>query len=126
LGKQASIILALVVINAGWMVFDGARALIVGDYVTPKSGMHAGQLGPWTYIVKAAGIDPRSTIMKSIFVIYGSLYLLSALAFVLRIPGAWTAVLALAILGLWFLPFGTLINLLVITLLFLPGSRIQL
>jgi len=39
----------LAAVEAGWMLFDGSRALIVGDYVTAKSGPYAGQLGPWTY-----------------------------------------------------------------------------
>jgi hypothetical protein len=40
------IVAALAALNGGWMTFDGARALIVGDYVTPSSGEYAGQLGP--------------------------------------------------------------------------------
>jgi hypothetical protein len=43
--------------------YDGSRALIVGDYVTPKSGAYAGQLGPWAKLVAAVGIEPRSTVM---------------------------------------------------------------
>ena len=33
-------------VEAGWMVFDGTRALVVGDYVTPSSEEHAGEPGP--------------------------------------------------------------------------------
>jgi hypothetical protein len=40
------IIVLLVAFTAGWMLFDGTRALIVGDYVTPKTGKYAGRLGP--------------------------------------------------------------------------------
>lgn len=35
------LITILVLLNAGWMVFDGMRALLVGDYLTPKSGRTA-------------------------------------------------------------------------------------
>ncbi|MCL4704453.1 hypothetical protein KJ068_04780 [bacterium] len=38
------LVATLVILNAGGMTFEGTRALIVGDYVTPKSGAHAGQL----------------------------------------------------------------------------------
>lgn len=33
------------VILGSWLLFDGTRALVVGDYVTPRSGKYAGQLG---------------------------------------------------------------------------------
>ena len=45
------IIAALALVEADWMTFDGARALIVDDYVTPKAGGYVGQLGPWTKLV---------------------------------------------------------------------------
>ena len=75
------IIVILVAFTAGWMLFDGTRALIVGDYVTPQSGEYAGQLGPWSNPVQAIGIEPRSTLMKSIFVLYGLIALAVAVCF---------------------------------------------
>jgi len=117
------LVAAFVVLNAGWMAFDGARALIVGDYVTPKTGQYTGQLGPWSKVVQAVGIEPRSTLMKLIFVIYGLAYLLAMVAFMMKVSWAWTAMITLAALGLWYLPFGTLINVIVIVLLMLPAPR---
>ncbi|MBK6796187.1 MAG: hypothetical protein IPG76_05160 [Acidobacteria bacterium] len=32
------IIIGLSLLQAFWMTFDGTRALIIGDYLTPKSG----------------------------------------------------------------------------------------
>jgi hypothetical protein len=116
------IIVALVVLNAGWMAFDGARALVVGDYVTPRSGRHAGQLGPWSKGVEAVGIPPRSTLMKVIFVAYGLIYLAMTAAYLLGSPWARPGMILVAVLGLWYLPFGTLINLIVIVLLLLPRA----
>jgi hypothetical protein len=94
----------LVIFTAGWMLFDGARALIAGDYVTPTTGQYVGQLGPWSNLVEAIGIEPRSTLMKSIFVVYGL---------------AWArgAMIIVCILGLWFLPIGTVTNLISLILL---------
>ncbi len=103
------------------MVFDGARALKVGDYVTPDTGAHAGQLGPWSEVVQAVGISPRSTGMKIIFVSYGLIYLGMTVAFLRRTPGARQGMVIVALLGLWYLPFGTLINLVVLAWLQLPG-----
>jgi hypothetical protein len=90
----------LVAFTAGWMVFDGTRALIVGDYVTPESGEYAGQLGTWSNVVKAIGIEPRSTLMKSIFVAYGLITLAIAVCFARGLPWAHTAFVIVCILGL--------------------------
>src|SRR5438046_8155591 len=66
-----TIIIVLALLQAGWMIFEGTRAFVVGDYFTATSGADAGQLGPWSKIVRAVGIEPRSFLMKAIFVIYG-------------------------------------------------------
>lgn len=104
------VIAGLAVIVAGWFVFDGLRAFIVGDYVTPTTGEYAGQLGPWSRLVSAIGIDPRSTLMKSIFVLYGGIWLGIIVCFLLRKPWAPTAMLVAAIGSLWYLPFGTVLG----------------
>jgi hypothetical protein len=116
------VIAVLVFINAGWMLFDGTRALIVGDYVTPKSGEYAGQLGPWAKVVQAVGIHPRSTLMKFIFVLYGLSFLIVMIALLLKVSWAWWGMIIIAVLGLWYLHFGTLINILIIILLFVSSS----
>ncbi len=120
---SAWILVALVGLNAGWMVFDGARALVVGDYVTPQTGRFAGQLGPWSRLFEGVGLEPRSTLVKSIFVIYGATYLAAVIALVTGVGWGWRAAVGAAILGLWYLPFGTLINIVVLILLFRPELR---
>ena len=60
-------VLLLVLIEAGWMAFDGSRALLVGDFITPKSGASAGQLGPWRHLVVWVGLNPRGTPMNNLF-----------------------------------------------------------
>ena len=112
------IIILLALLQAGWMAFDGSRALIVGDYVTPSSGEYAGQLGPWSRLVAAAGIPPRSILMKSIFVIYGLIWLLITAAFAFtNAPWSWPAMFLAALLSLWYLPIGTALGLLQLLLL---------
>lgn len=113
------VILFLVIFTSGWMLFDGLRALIVGDFVTPKAGEYAGQLGPWTRLAEAVRIDPRSTLMKLIFVIYGAAGIGMSICYALGYSWAWTGMLVIAILGLWYLPFGTISNILLIILLLL-------
>ena len=114
---SAWVVAGLVLLNGGWMAFDGGRAVVVGDYVTPKTGHLAGTLGPWSKIVDAVHIDPRSTLMKSIFLLYGLAYLAVTAAFLLGVTSARWAIVVLAVLGLWYIPFGTPINLLVMILL---------
>jgi len=116
------VIVVLVVLTAGWMLFDGARALITGDYVTPATGPYVGQLGPWSKLVKAAGIEPRSTLMKSIFLVYGSIALVVALCFALGFSWARGALTVVCILGLWYLPVGTITNLIALILLWIGGK----
>ena len=113
------VILILVTLTAGWMLADGLRALTIGDYFTPASGEYAGQLGPWTLFVQALGIEPRSTFMKTIFVIYGIAALVAVAGFALNQPWGCNALIAVALLGLWYLPIGTAANVVVLILLFL-------
>ena len=112
------VIVILVGFTAGWMLFDGSRALITGDYVTPTSGEYAGQLGPWSNLVKAVGIEPRSTLMKLIFVGYGLSALIVVVCFALGFAWARISLMVVCILGLWFLPIGTITNLIALILLF--------
>jgi hypothetical protein len=87
------VVLVMALVEGGWLAFDGGRALVVGDYVTRQSA--PGQLGPWSKVVSAVGIEPRSTLMKTIHLA----------------------------LGLWYLPLGTILSLIQIVLLLLPVLR---
>lgn len=119
----ARIVVVLALFEGGWLTFDGARALVVGDYVTPRSGPYAGQLGPWVKVVSAVGIEPRSTLMKTIHLTLGLAWLGVGACFWLGLPWARTGILACAVLGLWYLPFGTLLSLIQIALLLTPSLR---
>lgn len=111
------LIALLVLFTAGWMLFDGTRAMIVGEYVTPTNGEYAGQLGPWANLVEAVGMEPRSTLMKSIFVVYGLLSLAILACYLLDYTWGGGALIVVCFLGLWYLPFGTISNLVVLFLL---------
>jgi hypothetical protein len=112
------LIAALALSEAGWMLFDGSRALIVGDYVTPKSGRFAGQLGPWARLVSAVGIEPRATPMKCVFVVYGLLWLAAIAAYLLSVRWMWLAMVVAAAGTLWYLPVGTAFSVVQLVLLF--------
>jgi len=114
---QHYIIAGLVCVSAGFMTFDGVRAFVAGDYVTPKSGPHAGQLGAWSKLVQAIGVEPRSNLMKGIHVALGATTLALLACFLMRFAWAPNALLAAALAGLWYLPIGTVVNGIVIALL---------
>ena len=119
---KRGIIILLVTFTAGWMLFDGSRALIIGDYVTPQTGEYAGQLGPWANLVEAIGIEPRSTMMKAIFVLYGLSGIVAVIAYALKKGWARSALIILAILGLWYVPIGTITNVITLLLLLTTGG----
>ncbi|MFN2588181.1 MAG: hypothetical protein ABR613_08690 [Actinomycetota bacterium] len=116
-------IVSLAAVDAGYMVVDGLRALVAGDYFTPSSGDHAGELGPWAGLVESVGIAPRSTGMKAFFVVYGLAWLGATVAFAVERSWAWAAMLALAVGSLWYLTVGTAIGALVTVLLLVPAVR---
>jgi hypothetical protein len=122
-GWQRWLVVVLAAAEAGWMLFDGTRALVVGDYVTPSTGEYAGQLGPWHAVVEALGIPARSTAMKAFFASYGAAWLVVVVAFARRRPWARTAMLGAAIGSLWYLVVGTLASALVLVLLALGRDR---
>lgn len=117
------IIITLAVLEGGWLAFDGALAPLRGDYVTPKSGQHAGRLGPWKHVVSAVGIEPRSALMMWIHVVIGVAWLVVIVLFALELQCAWWGMLIAAIAGLWYLPFGTLLSVVQIVLLIIARSR---
>ncbi len=107
-----------------WLAFDGSHALLSGDYVTPKTGRFAGQLGPWSRLVEGVGLDPRSTLFMGVHIVLG-LALVAASIFFAASPRApaWWTLLVMAALTLWYLPFGTLLSLVTIAVLLLPPAR---
>jgi len=121
----AWIVLLMAFVEGGWLAFDGGRALLVGDYVTPRTGRFAGQLGPWAKVVSAISIDPRSTLMKGIHLCLGVAWLFVMAAFATGADWAWWGMLACASAALWYLPFGTLLSVVQIVLLLLPPLREQ-
>jgi hypothetical protein len=113
--KWAVVVLSL--LNSGYMAFDGTRALVTGDYIRPKTGEYAGQLGPWSTLVKKVGINPMSVFMKSVFVAFGIIGLCITVAFALNISWSYRAMLVFNICSAWNLMFGTVSSVLQIILL---------
>jgi hypothetical protein len=100
----------------GWMVYDGVRAMYVGDYFTPSSGRYAGQLGPWAGLVQRIGLEPRSTAMKILFILFGIAWLAVAAGLVFATAGVPQIALVLAFATLWYVPIGSAVALAVLAL----------
>lgn len=114
--RTARIAATLLAVHASWMLFDGVRAMTVGDYVTPASGPHAGQLGPWSHLVRACGLDPRSPPIKAVHVLLGLLGWAGVMNLLRRTPRTQLAVVT-ATLSLWYLPTGTVLCAMALNLL---------
>jgi len=101
------------------MAFDGTKALVTGDYIRPKSGEYAGQLGPWTKLVEKIGIDPMSILMKSIFLLFGVAGLIITIGFATNADWGWKAMLIFNICCVWNLFLGTTSSMFQVILLLL-------
>jgi hypothetical protein len=117
-----TLIVILAIAQGAWLAFDGSRALLVGDYVTRSSGPRAGELGPWSILVSAAGLAPRGAVMKILHVVLGIAWLSAAIAF-LRSSRSRRYLFACAATSLWYVPLGTVVSLAEVGLLLLPGGR---
>lgn len=117
------VVVALALFQGAWLAFDGTRALTVGDYITPSSGPRAGQLGPWSRVVSALGWEPRSTLIKSVHVSLGLLWLVGMIVFLIRPEVGWWVLFGCGIGTLWYLPLGTALSIVVLVLLLTPQLR---
>ena len=100
--------LVLMIVNGLWMAFDGTRALVAGDYVTPATGEYAGQLGPWAALLTAAGIEPRSTGVKATLALLGAAAVIVSILAWREPRRAWRSLPLVALLQIWYLPTGTI------------------
>jgi hypothetical protein len=114
--RIAALIIALLM--GAWLSFDGTRALVKGDYVTRN-----GELGPWSRIVAAAGIDPRGTTVKVAHVVLGIAWLIAAILWIGNASIGRIVLIGCSVASLWYLPLGTLLSIVEIALLFLPALR---
>jgi hypothetical protein len=117
------IVIILATLNFGYMCYDGSRALIQGDYLRPGSGEHAGQLGPWANVVTAIGIEPESTLMKSILLVWGGAGLILMVCYAMEIRKSDKTLMVFNIASFWYLAAGTLSSAIQVILLLIIRSR---
>ena len=117
------LITILGILNGGFMLFDGIHVLIKGKYIGPEKP------GPWAAIFEKLGVDVFK--LGPLFIVYGILWLV-------WLYGLWTNQswshwfgIAVCILTLWYIPFGTLFSLIVlgifrITWICRSGSKVPI
>ena len=102
---RAAVIL-LAVLEAGWITFDGARALRTGEYLKPRLGDYGGRLGEWTRVASTMGAPPRSAAAKWALIGYGVAWLSAIVAFARGAGWAWWAMFVAAGGALWYSSLG--------------------
>ncbi len=104
-----AIVTFLCLLNGGYMLADGVVVLTFGKFIGPDKP------GPWSLIFSAMGVDPKS--LGPLFVGFGIAWLAAAIAFTTQRSWAWRLGLILAVLTMWYFPFGTLTSAIVFVLI---------
>ena len=103
------LITVLALLNGGFMLIDGVHVLLKGKYIgSEKPGL-------WADVFQKLNFDVFK--LEPLFMVFGTVWLIWL--FGLWTGSSWTYSLGIAvsILTLWYLPFGTLISLIILTLL---------
>jgi len=96
------------------MIFDGMHRLLAGSYF-------GGRLGPWAALVSAVGISPGS--MAPVFVVLGALWLAAGVAFLCRARWSTGLLIAVSVISLAYLVFGTILSLLALAIVLMHRKR---
>jgi len=109
------VVIVLSLINGLWMLIDGVYVLANGKYIGPEKP------GPWAFVIGLTGIDVYK--LGPLFVLFGVAWLSFVGGFFTGATWARNFGFILSLLTLWYLPFGTLISLVVlIALIFVIKS----
>lgn len=96
-----------------YMLLDGSYARATQTYI-------AGVTGPWAGIMHLVGLNAHSTVMYTIFIVYGIAWLGAIALYVMRQP-QWLFVMA--VLTLWYVPFGAILAIGILGTYLRPAPR---
>ena len=99
-----------------WLTFDGLHSRLFGDFIRLN-----GQLGPWTNLARAVGLEPNQLAFT--FVAFGLGLIGASFGTFLRRPWGYTASIAICAACLLYLGFGTPLAALSLLCLLLPPTR---
>ena len=103
------VVLGLSSINGLWMLIDGVFVMFNGKYIGPEKP------GPWASVLSVTGVDVFR--LGPMFVLFGTAWLVFVGVFWSDVDWARTFGLILSVFTLWYLPFGTLISIIVFVFL---------
>ena len=95
-------------------MFDGMHWLFAGSYFGSR-------LGPWAALVSAVGISPGS--VAPVFVVLGALWLVAGVAFLCRARWSTALVIAVSVISLAYLVFGTILSLFALAIVRMHRKR---
>lgn len=105
-------------LNGGYMLLDGLYVMLKGKFIGPEKP------GPWANLFLQLNIDVFK--LGPLFVLYGALWLIWLYGLWTGQSWAYTLGLTLSVLTLWYLPVGTLISVVVLTLLLTARAKLGL
>jgi len=109
------VVFALSSINGLWMLVDGIYVIANGKYIGPEKP------GPWASLISITGVDVFK--LGPAFALFGVVWLVFVGAFFADASWAKGLGIVLSVLTLWYLPFGTLVSIVVlIALIFFVKS----
>jgi hypothetical protein len=100
------LLVLLALINGGYMLADGIYVLMKGKYIGPEKP------GPWAALFEKMNVNVFQ--LGPMFVVFGIAWLVFAYAVWTGQPSARSMGIVLSLLTLWYLPFGTLISVIVL------------
>ena len=110
------VVLGLSLINGSWMLVDGIYVMLNGKYIGPEKP------GPWASVLALTGVDVFK--LGPMFIGFGIAWI--AFAGGLFAGASWTYWLGIivAVLTLWYLPFGIIISLIVLASMIFFRDRV--
>ena len=110
------VIVGLSSINALWMFIDGVFVIFNGKYIGPEKP------GPWASLIGFTGLDVYK--LGPMFVAFGIAW--AFFVFCLLTGSTWTFWfgIMIGVLTLWYLPFGTIISMVVLVSLIFFRERV--
>ena len=109
------VLLLLAFVNGAFMLTDGIFVIVNGKYIGPEKP------GPWAAIFSSFDIDVFK--LGPVFILFGIAWLVFAVGIFTNQNWVPMFGIVISVLTLWYLPFGTLISLIVLGLLLFFRER---
>jgi len=103
------LVIGLSLINGLWMLIDGVYVTVNGKYIGPEKP------GPWASVISLTGVDVFR--LGPLFIAFGLGWLVFVVGLLTDSGWARTLGIILSIATLWYLPFGTLISVVILIVL---------